>query len=159
MIGLPLDRRHSWTPTLADHGVEPLDLVPSLCEMKKMPRGGAGAKSMGMGPPPAYPGTAPPAYSGSGITEKDEDEDGEEDDTIVDPQDVEGSSSASKSNKDKDKDAEKDKDKDVILLDMRYTLLCDLFLLLIADSVYDSRSRHLLFQVARCLGLSTLDTG
>ena len=47
-------------------------------------------------------------------------------------------------------------DKDVTL-DIRWTVLCDLFLLLIADSVYDARSRVLLEKVAHKLGLGWLD--
>ncbi|KZT54123.1 DUF726-domain-containing protein [Calocera cornea HHB12733] len=42
-------------------------------------------------------------------------------------------------------------------LDIRWTVLCDLFLALIADSVYDSRSRVLLERVAVKLGLGWLD--
>jgi len=44
-----------------------------------------------------------------------------------------------------------------VTLDIRWTVLCDLFLLLIADSVYDSRSRVLLETVALKLGLGWLD--
>ena len=47
-------------------------------------------------------------------------------------------------------------DKDVTL-DIRWTVLCDLFLVLIADSVYDARSRVLLENVALKLGLGWLD--
>lgn len=47
-------------------------------------------------------------------------------------------------------------DKD-ITLDIRWTVLCDLFLVLIADSVYDARSRVLLENVALKLGLGWLD--
>ncbi|KAG2022406.1 DUF726 domain-containing protein [Coprinopsis cinerea AmutBmut pab1-1] len=47
-------------------------------------------------------------------------------------------------------------DKDVTL-DIRWTVLCDLFLILIADSVYDARSRVLLENVATKLGLGWLD--
>jgi hypothetical protein len=47
-------------------------------------------------------------------------------------------------------------DKD-ITLDIRWTVLCDLFLLIIADSVYDARSRVLLENVATKLGLGWLD--
>lgn len=43
-------------------------------------------------------------------------------------------------------------DKDVTL-DIRWTVLCDLFLILIADSVYDARSRVLLETVASKLGV------
>ncbi|KAJ3713006.1 hypothetical protein DFJ43DRAFT_1105830 [Lentinula guzmanii] len=44
-----------------------------------------------------------------------------------------------------------------ITLDMRYTILTSLFLLLIADSVYDSRSRALFFRVGALLSLSAFD--
>ncbi|KAI0066542.1 DUF726-domain-containing protein [Artomyces pyxidatus] len=44
-----------------------------------------------------------------------------------------------------------------VTLDIRWTVLCDLFLILIADSVYDARSRVLLEQVAIHLGLGWLD--
>ncbi|EJU02650.1 DUF726-domain-containing protein [Dacryopinax primogenitus] len=42
-------------------------------------------------------------------------------------------------------------------LDIRWTVLCDLFLAVIADSVYDARSRVLLETVAVKLGLGWLD--
>ncbi|KAG1842254.1 hypothetical protein DFJ58DRAFT_806609 [Suillus subalutaceus] len=48
--------------------------------------------------------------------------------------------------------AEKD-----VTLDIRWTVLCDLFLILIADSVYDARSRVLMESVALKLGLGWLD--
>ncbi|KAF9786700.1 hypothetical protein BJ322DRAFT_1051458 [Thelephora terrestris] len=44
-----------------------------------------------------------------------------------------------------------------VTLDIRWTVLCDLFLILIADSVYDSRSRVLLEKIAHKLGLGWLD--
>ncbi|KAF7347241.1 DUF726-domain-containing protein [Mycena venus] len=44
-----------------------------------------------------------------------------------------------------------------VTLDIRWTVLCDLFLILIADSVYDARSRVLLEQAAHKLGLGWLD--
>jgi hypothetical protein len=44
-----------------------------------------------------------------------------------------------------------------VTLDIRWTVLCDLFLVLIADSVYDARSRVLLEKVALKLGLGWLD--
>ena len=40
---------------------------------------------------------------------------------------------------------------------IRWTVLCDLFLILVADSVYDARSRVLLENVALKLGLGWLD--
>ncbi|KAL8993998.1 MAG: hypothetical protein Q9169_005929 [Polycauliona sp. 2 TL-2023] len=42
-------------------------------------------------------------------------------------------------------------------IDLRWTVLCDLFLLLIADSIYDSRSRRLLENVGTSLKIPWLD--
>ncbi|PWW78786.1 DUF726-domain-containing protein [Tuber magnatum] len=42
-------------------------------------------------------------------------------------------------------------------IDIRWTVLCDLFLVLIADSVYDARSRVLLERVGEMLGVPWLD--
>ncbi|GAA6000303.1 hypothetical protein JCM10207_007949 [Rhodosporidiobolus poonsookiae] len=44
-----------------------------------------------------------------------------------------------------------------VTLDIRWTILCDLFLSLIADSVYDARSRVLLGKMADKLGLEWTD--
>lgn len=46
---------------------------------------------------------------------------------------------------------------DKIDIDLRWTVLCDLFLVLIADSVYDSRSRVLLENVGKALDIPWLD--
>lgn len=42
-------------------------------------------------------------------------------------------------------------------IDIRWTVLCDIFLVLVADSVYDSRSRVLLERVGAALEVSWLD--
>ncbi|UKZ63274.1 uncharacterized protein TrAtP1_004502 [Trichoderma atroviride] len=42
-------------------------------------------------------------------------------------------------------------------IDLRWTILCDLFLILIADSIYDARSRTLLERVAKSLDISWID--
>ncbi|EKM61759.1 uncharacterized protein PHACADRAFT_180814 [Phanerochaete carnosa HHB-10118-sp] len=44
-----------------------------------------------------------------------------------------------------------------VTLDIRWTVLCDLFLIVVADSMYDARSRVLLESVALRLGLGWLD--
>jgi hypothetical protein len=44
-----------------------------------------------------------------------------------------------------------------VTLDIRWTILCDLFLILTADSMYDARSRVLLEMVASKLDLGWLD--
>ncbi|KAG8527021.1 uncharacterized protein KY384_008450 [Bacidia gigantensis] len=42
-------------------------------------------------------------------------------------------------------------------IDLRWTVLCDLFLVLLADSIYDARSRTLLERVGKSLEVSGLD--
>ncbi|KAK9467862.1 hypothetical protein V1512DRAFT_222575 [Lipomyces arxii] len=42
-------------------------------------------------------------------------------------------------------------------IDVRWTVLCDLFLVLVADSIYDSRSRTLLEEVGKTLQVDWLD--
>ncbi|CAI6272866.1 unnamed protein product [Periconia digitata] len=42
-------------------------------------------------------------------------------------------------------------------IDLRWTILCDLFLVLIADTVYDARSRQLLEQVGKYLSVDWLE--
>jgi hypothetical protein len=49
------------------------------------------------------------------------------------------------------------KDQGTIDIDIRWTLLCDLFLVLISDSIYDSRSRTLLVKVAEALKITALE--
>ncbi|KAK9458226.1 hypothetical protein V1511DRAFT_455090 [Dipodascopsis uninucleata] len=47
--------------------------------------------------------------------------------------------------------------KETLDIDIRWTILCDLFLVLVADSVYDSRSRTLLEAVGNALQVNWLD--
>jgi hypothetical protein len=49
------------------------------------------------------------------------------------------------------------KDKRTLDIDIRWTVLCDLFLVILSDSVYDSRSRTMFEQVADALKLSKLE--
>lgn len=48
-------------------------------------------------------------------------------------------------------------DDEKLEIDIRWTLLCDLFLVLISDSVYDSRSRTMLERTAKALGITSLE--
>lgn len=48
-------------------------------------------------------------------------------------------------------------DTEKIVIDLRWTVVCDLFLVLIADSIYDARSRHLLERVGGELEISWID--
>lgn len=52
---------------------------------------------------------------------------------------------------------EKYEHQNMVEIDIRWTLLCDLFLVLISDSTYDARSRTLLENVGECLEVSKLD--
>ncbi len=53
---------------------------------------------------------------------------------------------------------ERIEDREMIDLDVKWTALCDLFLILIGDAVYDARSRTLLKIVGESLGISKLET-
>ncbi|KAK9447228.1 uncharacterized protein V1518DRAFT_421685 [Limtongia smithiae] len=53
--------------------------------------------------------------------------------------------------------AETLKDAKTIDIDVRWTVLCDLFLVLVADSIYDARSRTLLERVGQALEVTWLD--
>ncbi|MCJ1355987.1 MAG: hypothetical protein MMC33_005981 [Icmadophila ericetorum] len=44
-----------------------------------------------------------------------------------------------------------------IVIDIRWTILCDMFLVLIADSIYDARSRSLLERIGEAMEISWLD--
>ncbi|OZJ03006.1 hypothetical protein BZG36_04677 [Bifiguratus adelaidae] len=46
---------------------------------------------------------------------------------------------------------------DPLIIDLRWTVICDLFLLCLGNAQYDSRSRVFLFQIARYLGLNKKD--
>ncbi|ODQ64742.1 DUF726-domain-containing protein, partial [Nadsonia fulvescens var. elongata DSM 6958] len=48
-------------------------------------------------------------------------------------------------------------DEKTLDIDIRWTVLCDLFLVLIADSVYDARSRTFLEKVGAILGITWID--
>lgn len=127
---------------LAEHGVFPSDLTPALMQnarVKNPAKQESDASSNNSAPPslssprpstsnhrhqssqnlsapqtPQPPATPPPTYEEHTASEL----------TIQNPEDL-----------------ERAKDLDI---DIRWTILCDLFLLLIADSTYDARSRTLL---------------
>jgi Protein of unknown function (DUF726) len=126
---------------LADHGVQPTDLVPPLMQTSRVVNPMAGKES-----PARAAATVAEAEEGQPISESD-------------PITKEPSETSTRV---------VDKDEDVprvhtpsqmehtakIDLDLRWTVLCDLFLLLISDSMYDSRSRRLLEQVAKAMDIS-----
>jgi hypothetical protein len=137
---------------LAEHGVQPEDLKPSLMQnarIKNPMRDDAASSSLSVDAAPdsrrnsaarlsPVPGDA---RSGSTSPLPSEETEKHEDDDIG-PQIKDAADLAMK------------KDLDI---DIRWTVLCDLFLVLIADSVYDSRSRRLLERVGEYLEVSWVD--
>lgn len=126
---------------LAEHGVLPTDLTPILMAnsrvnnpmAEKAPRSSAGDRSSVSTPPPKSPdqevaAEPPPPYQ---ETESE------------DLPDVRTPSQLPSSSK--------------LDIDLRWTVLCDLFLMLIADSNYDARSRCLLERVAKSIDIPWID--
>ncbi|KAF9077306.1 hypothetical protein BDP27DRAFT_1413730 [Rhodocollybia butyracea] len=129
--------------SLYDHGVQPADLVPALMTTKEVPN---------------------PEYTGSYSYDTTEAADSTDTGTSV-PSDPSDPTSATNlidlTSPKPEPDEPETKPKPVpktIPLSLRYTLLTDLFLILIADSVYDSRSRSLLFRVGKELGVPWWDS-
>ncbi|KAH6606394.1 hypothetical protein Trco_005547 [Trichoderma cornu-damae] len=122
---------------LADHGVMAQDLTPTLLANSRVHNPMAeekrpGTPNSGRHPPPyaeeEKPAEMPPPY---------ETHSGEE------PPEAKTPSQMPTTEK--------------IDIDLRWTALCDLFLILIADSIYDARSRVLLERVGKSLGISWID--
>lgn len=133
---------------LAEHGVEPADLTPALMQNARvknpvpqndfadgsttsLPRkstASPGEPSSAASSVPPTPGLPPPPY---------QEENPPDYLTVKDPSELANSKS--------------------IDLDLRWTVLCDLFLVLIADSVYDARSRTLLELVGSALSVPWID--
>ncbi|OAA73112.1 DUF726 domain protein [Cordyceps fumosorosea ARSEF 2679] len=116
---------------LAEHGVQPGDLTPTLLANSRVKNPMADSKRssvMSSTPSDERPAEAPPPYE---ATESDH------------VPDVQTPSQMPHTEK--------------IDIDLRWTVLCDMFLVLIADSIYDARSRILLERVAQSLDISWID--
>ncbi|KAM0424747.1 hypothetical protein ACHAPT_010057 [Fusarium lateritium] len=121
---------------LADHGVMPQDLSPALNTNSRVANPMADSGSEGTSAPGTpsrfsmdeMPTEAPPPYEAP---------DGEELPDVKTPSQLPTTAK--------------------IDIDLRWTVLCDLFLILIADSIYDSRSRVLFERVGQSLDISWLD--
>ncbi|KAH8676205.1 hypothetical protein BX600DRAFT_479879 [Xylariales sp. PMI_506] len=136
---------------LAAHGVRPQDLTPALMQNARVKNPMADEANNGLGSGPATPrtGTLNPLSPTSSRTPRDEQSstspppyethahDGEEMPEVRTPSQL-----PSTQNLD---------------IDLRWTVLCDLFLVLIADSIYDSRSRVLLERVGKDLEVPWID--
>lgn len=116
---------------LAEHGVQPGDLTPTLLANSRVKNPMADSnRSSVISPTPSdeRPAEAPPPYEAT------------ESDHVPDVQ-----------------TPSQMPDTDKIDIDLRWTVLCDIFLVLIADSIYDARSRILLERVAQSLDITWLD--
>ena len=117
---------------LAEHGVQPADLAPSLMKNARVNNPLADGKLS-----PAPPASGRSSISGEKEAEVDMDLKKTKDGEVPD---VHGIEDAPKSNQ--------------IDLDIRWTVLCDLFLVLVADASYDARSRRLLERVGSMMDIS-----
>ncbi|XWW92135.1 hypothetical protein V2A60_000057 [Cordyceps javanica] len=116
---------------IAEHGVQPGDLTPTLLANSRVKNPMADSKRSSVissTPSDEKPAEAPPPYQ---ATEADHVPD------VQTPSQM--------------------PDTDKIDIDLRWTVLCDIFLVLIADSIYDARSRILLERVAQSLDISWID--
>lgn len=140
---------------LAEHGVQLADLCPALMQNSKIKNPMAGSQTAN-GSVEAVNEEAPPAYEANETspslsrsdfpTEKSAEHRGE-------------SFAGNDANHQEEEVPEVKATDELpqtanIELDIRWTVLCDLFLLLISDSIYDSRSRYLLEQVAAGMDIS-----
>lgn len=128
---------------LAEHGVVPSDLTPTLRQNFRVrnpmaPDTGSNRDSFY----PSAPGTPTekpkrgPVSSWSSASPPPPYEESPESPGVKAPSDI------------------KDKTLDI---DLRWTVLCDLFLVLIADSVYDARARTLMERVGKMLDVNWMD--
>lgn len=129
---------------LAEHGVEPSDLTPALMQNSRV--------SNPMAEEPSIHG---PSVSSLKISGGSRDENsGREDETepeLPAYKEHEGAEMPEVRTPSQLPTTQK------LDIDLRWTVLCDLFLVLIADSIYDSRSRVLLERVGAALDVSWLE--
>jgi len=116
---------------LAEHGVEPSDLVPTLMQNARVKNPMANGETS-----PALPASKRSSFSDEKVDEAEPKEVKAEQDVP----EVHGPEDMTKDNQ--------------IDLDLRWTVLCDLFLVLLADSSYDARSRRLLERVGSIMDIS-----
>lgn len=137
---------------LAEHGVEPSDLTPTLMQNARVKNPMANTRSSisslnSPRPSSVFSGTTSPNPSISSPRFPREEavpppvpyvgQDGEDLPEVRTPSQLPNTKN--------------------IDIDLRWTVLCDLFLTLIADSVYDARSRVVLERVGKYMGIEWLD--
>ncbi|OAA56571.1 DUF726 domain containing protein [Niveomyces insectorum RCEF 264] len=131
---------------LSEHGVQPRDLTPALMANARVknPMAGGGGSATGSISSPRTP-MSPAPMDSPRLVEEDvaeppppyEERQGEELPDVRTPSQLPTTAK--------------------IDIDLRWTVLCDLFLVLIADSVYDARSRVLLERVGQSLDVPAID--
>lgn len=130
---------------LGEHGVQPSDLTPALMQNARVKNPvaeeTASSRPSVSSPRPSSTSSAPstpvPDTPGSSVPPPYEDHGGEDMPEVRTPSQLPTSKN--------------------IDIDLRWTVLCDLFLVLIADSVYDARSREVLEKVGKYLDVPDLD--
>lgn len=128
---------------LADHGVIPKDLTPALMQNSRVKNPMAEQSTPSSTPtfslksPRSSISTSPGGEKSAEPPPPYESHEGEEMPEVRTPSQLPSS--------------------DKIDIDLRWTVLCDLFLVLIADSIYDARSRVLLERVGKDLDVPWID--
>ncbi|KAF2146875.1 uncharacterized protein K452DRAFT_294403 [Aplosporella prunicola CBS 121167] len=127
---------------LGVHGVEPGDLTPALMKNARVKNPVAeetnsSRPSVSSPRSPSFPNSPAPGTPGESTLPPYEDHEGEDLPEVRTPSQLPNTKS--------------------IDIDLRWTVLCDLFLVLIADSVYDARSRQLLERVGTYMDIPWLD--
>jgi Protein of unknown function (DUF726) len=121
---------------LAEHGVQPSDLVPPLMQNARVKNPAAGKKSIENGRPSLGEKRTSIISNTSAELQSELKQDGEEVPEVHGVEEIPRTENLD--------------------LDLRWTVLCDLFLVLISDSTYDSRSRRLLERVASAMQITWL---
>lgn len=132
---------------LAEHGVDPADLVRPLMENARVKNPLADADS----PKKSTSSAASPSLKDNGRVSVSTEGDADSTSTSLPPYET---------HEDEDLPEVRTPSQlptsDKIDIDLRWTVLCDLFLVLIADSAYDARSRTLLERVGQAMEVSWL---
>ncbi|EER43117.1 DUF726 domain-containing protein [Histoplasma capsulatum var. duboisii H88] len=130
---------------LAEHGVQPADLVPPLMRNSRIKNPMCSETTFRPSTSSAAAEDKPPSSSEISVTS----EPRSSPSVLPPPYDYRGDEDSSNVKIPSEMPASESID-----IDIRWTVLCDLFLVLIADSTYDARSRQLLERVGESLNVS-----
>lgn len=135
---------------LAEHGVQPEDLTPALMQNSRV------KNPMADDPPPAHSSVSRPVSGGGekGLQDSPTFSGAAETAEIPPPPPYEDHENEDLPEVRTPSQLPTTRNLDI---DLRWTVLCDLFLVLVADSIYDSRSRLLLERVGKTMEVSWLE--